>query len=332
MNKMLFAVSALVIWVSALCPGCLDNGSMDDDHTILLYGFSVKGEVLNEKIIPSFKQYWKELTGEEVDFQTSYAGSGKITSQVLNGAPAEVMVLSTEWDAMELMDQGMVTADWRMLPYNGTVTTSPWVIMTRDDNPRSIEDFRDLAGDVEIVHADPMTSGGARWSVFSVYGSELRNSNGTLEERKKSAEKLLREIGNNVISWQSSARKALSQFTLGYGDAFITYENDAMLSIEKGKPVDIVYPRSTILSEHKVVMVDHNIGPGERELVEAFIDYLFTEEVQSYFVQYNFRSVLENLNQDLHTVEDPFTIEYLGGWESAMEEIVNGIFPDIREG
>lgn len=326
------AIIPLFLIASLVTAGCLNTrNSEDDDKTIILYGFSVMGEVFDGKIIPAFKEYWNEKTGEDVKFVTSYAGSGKITSQVLNGAAAEVMILSTEWDAIELKRGGMITTDWLSFPYNGTINTSPWIIMTRSGNPEEISDFNDLTGNVELIHADPLTSGGARWSIFSVYGSELRRtseSNGVPDEN--SAVDLLQGVVDNVISWQSSARGALSQFTLGYGDALITYENDALLCQEKGEKVEIVYPSSTILSEHKVVAVDANIGEEERELIQAFVEFLFTEKIQSYFVEYHFRSVMEDLNSGYLPIEDPFYVEYLGGWEPAMEEIIEGIYKEMR--
>lgn len=326
-----FVLLSVLIMTLSSC--CIDTGSAGDDlSTITLYGFSVKGEVFEERIIPAFKDMWKEKTGETVQFETSFAGSGKITNQVLNGAPAEVMVLSTEWDALQLKKAGMVKTDWNTFPFNGTVSTTPWVILAREGNPKGVIDLYDLADDgIELIHADPLTSGGACWSIFSLYGSELRRMNGSSEEEAKgSARDLVKEVADNVISWQSSARNALSQYAMGYGDCLLTYENDAKLSITTGEDLEIIYPRSTIFSEHKVVLVDENSDAKERELIQGFIDFLFTDEVQGYMVEYHFRSVIEDLNDGQVVIEDPFTVEYLGGWEKAREELIEGVFRDIR--
>ncbi len=313
----------------------MSDGKREDHLMITLYGFSVKGEVFEESIIPSFREYWKNMTGEEVFFETTYAGSGRITNQVIAGAPAEVMVLSTEWDAIQLERNGLVETDWRSFPYNGTVSRSPWVILVREGNPKGITDFEDLAMDgIELVHADPLTSGGACWSVFSVYGSELRRSEVKDGYRNTTAAReLLQGLMGNVISWQSSARKALSQFALGYGDALITYENDALLAMEKGEPVEVIYPSSTIYSEHKAVIIDKNINEDEREVIDAFMDFLQGNVSQRAFVEYNFRSVQEELNDmnpDLPDVEDPFTVDYLGGWEAARTGLIDGLFQDLK--
>ncbi|MGA1820542.1 MAG: sulfate ABC transporter substrate-binding protein [Thermoplasmatota archaeon] len=312
--------------------GCLDTGG-DDHGTIVLYGFSVKGEVMDETVDPAFQEYWKEKTGENVKFVTTYAGSGRITNQVLAGAEAEVMILSTEWDAIQLRKGGAVTTDWSTYPYNGTVSTSPWVILVRKGNPKGIHDFQDLArNDIEIVHADPLTSGGACWSIFAIYGSELRRSaNLSSEEANANAKKLVEDIVDNVISWQSSARNALSQFTLGYGDALITYENEALLCLEQEEGYEIVYPSSTILSEHKVVIVDRNVDEEERRMMEEFVDYLFTAGSQEAFVDHYFRSADPTIDDPYPAIADPFLVEYLGGWEKAHEELIEGIYSDARE-
>ncbi len=316
----------------SLLSGCLDLGGTEDGMTITLYGFSVKGEVMEKKVYPAFKSYWKERTGDDVRFVSQFAGSGKVTNEVIAGAEAEVMVLSTEWDVIQLKKAGLTDMELSSLPWNGTLSTSPWVILTRKGNPKGIEDFRDLGKKgLELVHADPLTSGGACWSVFAIYGSELRRTaavdgrpNGT------KAEALLRSVMGNVISWQSSARAALSQFVLGYGDALITYENEALLALDQGNDLEIVHPSSTILSEHKVTIIDEHVGDSERVMIEAFVDFLFTSEVQSYMIEYDFRSMDEGLNSGSVPIDDPFLVEYLGGWEKAHPELISGLFRDIR--
>jgi sulfate transport system substrate-binding protein len=332
MNKASSVVVLVLIASMVLQSGCLDLRGSEDNVTITLYGFSVKGEVMQQKVFPAFQRSWKERTGKEVRFVSQFAGSGKVTNEVIAGAEAEVMVLSTEWDVIQLKKAGLTEIELSSLPWNGTVSTSPWVILVRDGDPKGIADFVDLGKkDVEIVHADPLTSGGACWSIFAIYGSELRRTK--LSEgapNTTAAEALLREVMKNVMSWQSSARAALSQFVLGYGDALITYENEALLAIGQGNKLDVVYPRSTVLSEHKVAIVDKHVSPSERELVDAFVDFLFTEDVQKWMTEFDFRSMDTGLNGGFVPVEDPFLVSYLGGWEKAHTELISGLFADIK--
>lgn len=329
MNKR-YLMSLAMVLLLPMMSGCL--GGDGDSDTIVLYGFSVKGELIDNKVIHAFRERYKADTGRDIKFQTVYAGSGTVTKQVIVGAPAEVMILSTEWDALQLRDAGLVTTDWRSYPHEGTFSTSPWVILTRPGNPKGIHDFSDLArSDVRLVSADPITSGGAQWSIFAIYGSELRRTSaieGSPNETR--AVELLDDIVDNVDSWQESARKALSQFVFGYGDAFITYENEALLGLSQGEGYEIVYPRSTILSEHKAIIVDGNVDEKERGAVEAFMEYLFSDEVQDMLSVYDFRSPDERYNDGFERIEDPFTVEYLGGWGIAKPEIIDGIYAPMR--
>ena len=327
----------LLMLVSALSPGCLTTeGKGTDADTINLYGFSVKGEVMDGRIIPMFQAHWKNQTGKDVHFRTVYAGSGTVTNQVIAGAEGEVMVLSTEWDAMQLQKQGLVTTNWTTFPHNGTVTKSPWVIMTRPGNPKDLTDFPDLTrGGIELVHPDPLTSGGARWSIFAIYGSELEKT--TASEGAPNATRAKAVLGGvvkNVITWQASARNALSQFDLGYGDALIDYECEALFMRREGRTYNISYPESTIYSEHKVVIVDRNVAPSERALVQAFVDFLYTPEAQRAFAEFGFRSVDDAINAahpEFKPIAIPFTIDYLGGWAAAQHDIIDDIYAKMRE-
>ena len=67
---------------------------------------------------------------------------------------------------------------------------------------------------------------------------------------------------------ETSARAARTQFENGFGDALITYEQEAVSDLARGRlAAEIIYPRSTILSEHTVVSINRNIEAAERDLV-----------------------------------------------------------------
>ena len=165
-------VSALLV-VSCLPKPPADSG----DITITLYGFSVMKESLEKAIFPGFTARWKQLHGQVVQFQSSFAGSETVTNQILRGAPAEVAILSIERDAQRLQKDGFVTSDWHSLPGHGIVNKTPFVIIVRQGNPKGIKDFSDLAKPgIRLIHPDPISSGGAQWSILAIYGSELKKS------------------------------------------------------------------------------------------------------------------------------------------------------------
>ena len=299
---------------------------------LTVYGFSIMKESLEKAIYPGFAAKWKAEHGQDVRFTSSFAGSETITNQILQGVRADIAILSIERDADRLKQGGFVTSDWHELPYKGIVNKTPFVILVRQGNPKGIRDFPDLAkSGVRVIHPDPVSSGGAQWSILAIYGSELtKSAKDTSEPDVARAIQMLRAIWHNVISTPGSAREARTQFETGFGDALITYELEGLLMKAAGAPVEIIIPRSTIFSEHPAVVIDRNVPSNIRPVVNAFVQYLWSEESQRAFVQYHFRAVTdEALNQENTTfgkIELPFSIEYFGGWTRAYPEVIEGVF------
>ena len=318
----LLALGAFAVWPWVF-------PSAEPLRTLAVYGFSILGEVMQEGIFPAFQDGWKAKTGESIEFVSSFAASGTVTNQVILGVPAQVMILSLELDALRLVDAGVVPGPtWKDLPFGGVLNRTPFIIMVRPGNPRRVTDFADLAQPgIGIVHPDPLTSGGAQWAILAEYGSVLFSGGDEAQ-----AEEQLTGIWRNVVAQAGSARAARTQFETGFGDALITYEQEAVYDLGRGRlTAEIVYPRSTILSEHIVVVVDDNISSEDRDAVAAFIDYLWSDAAQQIFVQHGFRSVNEALNAGqpaFGSIEFPFTVEDLGGWQAARAEIVEAVWKD----
>ena len=182
-----------------------------------------------------------------------------------------------------------------------------------------------------MIHPDPVSSGGAQWSVLAVYGSELKKSEaetGGFDQAR--AFKLLQSVWRNVQSTPGSAREARTQFETGYGDALITYELEGLLMKQANAPVEIVVPEATIFSEHPAVVIDRNVRAADRKVVEAFLQFLWSEEAQRAFVQYHFRSAtddrLNEANPNFARIAQPFTVEYFGGWERAYPDVIENIW------
>src|SRR5215510_7202058 len=168
----------MFLTLALLGAGCLPKPPAESgDITITLYGFSVMKESLEKAIFPGFTAKWKQLHGQVVQFQSSFAGSETVTNQILRGAPADIAILSIERDAQRLKEGGFVTSDWHSYPAKGTVNKTPFIIIVRKGNPKGIHDFSDLAAPgIRLIHPDPISSGGAQWSILAIYGSELKKS------------------------------------------------------------------------------------------------------------------------------------------------------------
>ena len=185
-----------------------------------------------------------------------------------------------------------------------------------------------------MIHPDPVSSGGAQWSILAIYGSELVKSEKENGERDTArALHMLEAIWKNVISTPGSAREARTQFETGFGDALVTYELEGLIMKNAGTAdVEVVIPRATIFSEHPAVVIDKNVSPAKRPVVDAFLQYLWSDEAQQAFVKYHFRSVtnesLNESNKELSKIELPFTIDYFGGWTKAYPEVIEKVFRD----
>jgi len=330
---LLATLGALVLAGACLPKPMSESGG---GTNITLYGFSIMKESLEKEIYPAFTAKWKKDHGQDVHFTSSFAGSEQVTNQILQGVKAQVAILSIERDADRLKQGGFVTSDWHLLPQKGIVNKTPFVILVRKGNPKGIHDFSDLAKPgIKMIHPDPISSGGAQWSVLAIYGSELVKSekqSGAQDQAR--ALQTLQGVWRNVISTPASAREARTTFELGNGDALITYELDALLMKQGNARVDaeIVIPESTIFSEHPAVVVDRNVSAADRPIVDAFMQYLWTDDAQRAFVKFHFRSstndALTQENKELATIKYPFTVDYFGGWARAYPEIIESIFRD----
>ena len=338
LKKMRFPLIVFAVLALLLANACLPKSPSEGGGiNITLYGFSIMKESLEKAIYPAFSAKWKQEHGVEVRFTSSFAGSETVTNQILQGVKAQIAILSIERDAQRLKQGGFITSDWHALPQKGVVNKTPFVILVRKGNPKGIHDFNDLAKPrIRLIHPDPISSGGAQWSILAIYGSELvKSEKETGGADHARALQTLQAIWHNVFSTPASAREARTTFELGNGDALITYELDALLMKQGNAKVDaeIVIPEATIFSEHPAVVIDRNISPSDRPVIDAFMQYLWSEEAQRAFVKYNFRSstddALNQENKELATIKYPFTVDYFGGWDKAYPEVIEGVFRDL---
>jgi sulfate transport system substrate-binding protein len=99
---------------------------------------------------------------------------------------------------------------------------------------------------------------------------------------------------------------------------------------QAGQPIEVIVPKATIFSEHPVTIVDRNVTEDERPVVQAFRNFLWSDEAQQAFIKYHFRSVTKesfnDVNKEFAKIEQPFTVEFFGGWKRAYPEIIEGVF------
>jgi sulfate/thiosulfate transport system substrate-binding protein len=275
----------------------------------------------------AFAAKWKADTGESVKVQGSHGGSGKQARAVIDGLSADVVTLALESDIDAIAERtGKIPADWRArLPNNSAPYTSTIVFLVRKGNPKGITDWGDLVkGDVQIITANPKTSGGARWNYLAAWAWAHKQFSGD-EARIK---EYVGEVFKRVPVLDTGARGSLTTFAQRQiGDVLLAWENEAALAGAEFGPdeFDIVVPPSSILAEPPVALVDGNVdAKGTRKVAEAYLNHLYSDEGQKLAAKHYFRpsnpavvaaDVLQNLPKlELVSIDDPI----FGGWKKAQ--------------
>ncbi|SFE16151.1 sulfate transport system substrate-binding protein [Paenibacillus catalpae] len=291
---------------------------------------------LYEKYNEAFSKYWKDKTGQEVTIKQSHGGSGKQARAVIDGLKADVVTLALGYDIDALVEPGLIKPDWQTkFEHNSAPYTSTIVFLVRKGNPKGINDWSDLIKDgVEVITPSPKTSGGARWNYLAAWGYALKKNNN--DEAK--AQEFVKELFKHVPVLDSGARGATTTFVeKGIGDVLLAWENEAYLSVKELGPdkFDIVYPSISILAEPPVAVVDKVADErGTREVAEAYLQYLYSDEGQEIAAQNYYRPINETIAakyKDQFKDLELITIDDFGGWKTAQEKHFNdgGIFDKI---
>lgn len=284
-----------------------------------------------------FGQYWKQKTGQEVDFKQSHGGSGKQARAVVDGLQADVVTLALANDIDEIVKVGSIDRNWQKeFPYNSAPYTSTVVFLVRKGNPKKIKDWNDLTQpNVEIITPNPKTGGAPRWIYLSAWGYALKQPNGSQDK----ARELVKKIYKNVKVLDSGARGSLTTFAeRGIGDVLLSWENEALLATQGlGKDkYEIIYPSISILAEPSVAIVDKTVDKdGNRNLAKGYLNYLYSPIGQDLAGKYHFRPRNAQASAKyaykfpkikLFTIQDVF-----GGWAKAQKtHFANGgVFDQI---
>ncbi|HEV8421142.1 MAG TPA: sulfate ABC transporter substrate-binding protein, partial [Actinomycetota bacterium] len=271
-----------------------------------------------------------------VVFQESYAGSTTQAQNIIAGFEADIAALSLASDLDVIADQGLITGDWTAETNRGMVSASVVAFDVRPGNPDGIANFGDLAkSGVEVLTPDPASSGGARWNIVAAYGAALRGKVPGYTADEAGAQKLLTDIFGNVTVLDKGARDSIKNFETGNGDVAITYENEVFTAQKAGLPDEMVIPPSTVLIENPVAVVDKYAEKHcVREVADAFVDFLFTEEAQGMYQSAGFLrppdpAAARAGGGTFASIQDLFTVEDLGGWDQINEKVfgkTDGIF------
>ena len=293
---------------------------------------------LYQELNKAFATQLKERTGQAVSIRQSHGGSGRQARSVIDGLDADVVTLALAYDIDEIAEKSkLLPADWqRRLPNNSSPYTSTIVFLVRKGNPKQIRDWNDLAKPgVAVITPNPKTSGGARWNYLAAWAYALKQPGGS----DATARELVQAIYRNVPVLDSGARGSTTTFVeRGLGDAFISWENEALLAIKELGPdkFELVYPSLSILAEPPVALVDRNVDKKRtRAVAQSYLEFLYTPAAQDIIARNGYRatdkSVAAKYARQFPALRLVTIDEVFGGWARAQKTHFadGGVFDQI---
>lgn len=298
------------------------------DQTILNTSYDIARELF-AAYNPTFEQHWLEKTGKTIEIKQSHAGSSKQANAIMNGLSADIVTFNQVTDVQVLHDKGkMIPADWKeQFPNASSPYYSTIAFLVRKDNPKNIQNWGDLAAnDVALVFPNPKTSGNGRYTFLAAQGYAQKTF-GTADEAK--IDDFLRTFLKNVAVFDTGGRGATTTFVeRGIGDVLITFESEVnnIRSQYGADNYDVVVPKTSILAEFPVAVVEKNVKRNGTEAVSReYLSYLYSEESQRLLAGFNYRVHNDVVKAEFAETFPEVTLltveEIAGGWPQATKNI-----------
>ena len=326
-SKLKIGVLAALVSVTSFGVAAKDFLNVSYDPTRELY----------EDVNKQFGAYWKQRTGQEINFKQSHGGSGKQARSVIDGLGADVVTLALAADIDVIAEKAkLLPTNWqKKLPNNSTPYTSTIVFLVRKGNPQGIKDWGDLVKPgVGIITPNPKTSGGARWNYLAAWAWAKHQPAGN----DAKAQEFVRKIYKNTKVLDSGARGATTTFAeRGIGDVLLAWENEAHLAIrEQPGKFEIVTPSLSILAEPPVAIVEKNAEKdGNLNLAKAYLNYLYSPAGQEIAAKNFYRPRNATVLKKYATTFKPLKLvtidKEFGGWSKVQKQHFEngGVFDQI---
>lgn len=327
LSKLKIGVLAALVSVTSFGVAAKDFLNVSYDPTRELY----------EDVNKQFGAYWKQRTGQDINFKQSHGGSGKQARSVIDGLGADVVTLALAADIDVIAEKAkLLPPNWqKKLPNNSTPYTSTIVFLVRKGNPQGIKDWGDLVKPgVGIITPNPKTSGGARWNYLAAWAWAKHQPAGN----DAKAQEFVRKIYKNTKVLDSGARGATTTFAeRGIGDVLLAWENEAHLAIrEQPGKFEIVTPSLSILAEPPVAIVEKNAEKdGNLNLAKAYLNYLYSPAGQEIAAKNFYRPRNASVLKKYATTFKPLKLvtidKEFGGWSKVQKQHFEngGVFDQI---
>lgn len=252
----------------------------------------------------------------------SHGGSGKQTSAVIHGLPADVISLAMAYHMDILANKDKVAENWRdLFPNNSSPMSTKIVFLVKKTNPQNILDWSDLAKPgLKVIIGNPKTSGGALWNYVAlwIYSMDKFNKNIT-----KSID-FIHKIYTNAPILDSSARNSAITFLKRHiGDVLITWESEAKHIINNlSDDYEIIEPSFSLKIELPIAI---SLKSKNYNLAKNYVDFLYSQEGQEIITKHYYIPLNHKVESNLKIAED--YIEWNAFKKQHFEE--NGVFDKI---
>lgn len=284
------------------------------EEALLHASFDVTRELFREINAAFINQYNKKIK-----ISQSHGGSGKQTSAIIHGLPADLASLALPYHMDLLAEKGLVANNWRQLfPNNSSPMNTHIVFLVHKNNPKNIRDWPDLIkNNIKVITANPKTSGGALWNYVAAWIYTKQHSINSID--------FIHKLYNNAPILDSTARNAAITFLKRHiGDVLITWKSEADYIISKlDTNYKIIEPSVTVKIE---IPIATTLNKKNTALANDYINFLFSQTGQSiitknYYQAFNNKLSRQNIvNAEDYIIWSDFKKEHFGE---------NGIFDQI---
>ncbi len=190
-----------------------------------------------------------------MDVVFNFAGSSTLSTQISEGAPADVFASANNTQMKVVLDAGLITTEPQTFAHNRLVLIVP------ADNPAGIESLDDLANPgVKLVVAAPAVP-------VRVYTDSMLDA---LAADPAYGEDYRSAVVANVVSEEDNVRQVSAKVALGEADAGIVYSSDVTPDIAEDVIVLPIPDEVNTLASYPIAVLDDNAGAGTGAVIRRF--------------------------------------------------------------
>jgi len=253
--KKIITLLLCVFCLAVSLTGCGNNGAAKESTITIAAAASLKN-CMDEKLIPMFKEKYPGIK-----VQATYDSSGKLQSQIEEGASIDVFMSAAMKQMDELNKKDLIDKDSVVKLLENKI-----VLIVPVNNEKGISTFQDILKADKIAVGDPASVPAGQ------YAKEVLTNLKVWENVSKKA-----SLGTNVT-------EVLNWVAEGSADAGIVYSTDA--ASNKGVKITAEAPEGTV---SKVIYPAGIVKASKyKDSSKKFIEFLKTDEAKKVFESYGF--------------------------------------------